>query len=192
MNTGITGVVLAGGKSERMGEDKGLMPFRGKPLVAYPLQLMEQFCSEILISAHNQAYTSFGYPVVADQVSGLGPMGGLYSCMLSSANDLHLFLSCDMPLISPAIIRLMLPYATQYEAVVPSVAGEIIPVCGFYHKDILPYLSNEIGLSHLKMKRFLSQLNTQVVDVQQPELISLFRNINTPADFDALNQNDSL
>ncbi|HPG34509.1 MAG TPA: molybdenum cofactor guanylyltransferase, partial [Lentimicrobium sp.] len=72
----ITGIVLAGGKSTRMGTDKGLMIFQGKPLVMYSIDLLSMFCGRILISSNNPEYAKFGYEIIADELPGAGPMAG--------------------------------------------------------------------------------------------------------------------
>ena len=80
----ITGIVLAGGKSSRMGQEKGLAEFDGKPMIAYALEALAPLCTEILISSNSNAYNHLGYRVVPDIIANSGPMGGIYSCMLQS------------------------------------------------------------------------------------------------------------
>ena len=73
----ITGILLAGGRSSRMGSDKGLLDFRGRLLAEYPLALLQKHCGTIIISSNNPEYGQFGYPVVADERMDCGPAGAL-------------------------------------------------------------------------------------------------------------------
>ena len=86
----FTGIILAGGKSERMGTDKGMVKFRNKFLVEYPLEALKPSCPTILISSNNDDYRIFGYPIIQDLVSDTGPMGGIYSCLLNSESHYNL------------------------------------------------------------------------------------------------------
>jgi molybdopterin-guanine dinucleotide biosynthesis protein A len=78
----LSGIILAGGKSSRMGQDKGLMLFRGKQMVQYSIELLNLFTSQILISSNNQEYNQFGFPVVSDIYKECGPIGGLHAAVL--------------------------------------------------------------------------------------------------------------
>jgi len=80
-NSGITGIILAGGKSSRMGKDKGWVLFRKKPLIDYAVELLGGICQSIVISANNSAYDKLGLPVYHDIIPDSGPMGGIYTCL---------------------------------------------------------------------------------------------------------------
>jgi molybdopterin-guanine dinucleotide biosynthesis protein A len=88
-----------------MGRDKGLCLLNGKSLVGYAIDVLKEVCHPVLISANTIDYKSFGYPVIRDKVSGIGPLGGIYSSLLKSSNELNFILSCDMPLISTDLVR---------------------------------------------------------------------------------------
>jgi len=87
INTKITGSILAGGESRRMGTEKGLVDFRGKPMIAYAVDAFLPYCDQILISANNASYNYLGFQVVKDEFPDSGPLGGIYSCLKQLQNS---------------------------------------------------------------------------------------------------------
>ena len=80
----MTAIILAGGKSRRMGTDKALLEIEGISLLNKAIQLCEQVCDTIIISSNHSGHKVFGYPVVADEIANCGPLGGIYSCLRKS------------------------------------------------------------------------------------------------------------
>jgi len=159
--TKITGIILAGGKSSRMGAEKGLIHFKGKPMIEYAIEALSPFCDQIQISANSTSYNFLGFEVIEDEVPKSGPMGGIYSCMKHSKNELNFVLSCDMPLITPQIVSHIIEFTDSYEAAIPWHGGEYFePLCAVYHKNILP-----------EFKKFIQDGNFRIPD--------LIRNVNT-------------
>jgi len=83
-NNKITGIILAGGKSSRMGMDKGFCALNGKPMVQYAIDILEQTCDSIIICSNNSDYELFDLPVIPDIIKDIGPMGGIYSGLKNS------------------------------------------------------------------------------------------------------------
>ena len=104
----ITGVVLAGGRARRMGgEDKGLVVYRGRPLVAYALDALSLIAGTILINANRnqEEYARFGYPVIEDLTDSFdGPLAGLLSAMRSAQTEYVLTVPCDCPQVDGALL----------------------------------------------------------------------------------------
>ena len=78
----ITGVILAGGKSSRMGFDKGLAILNGKPMIQYVIDVFEKLGLDIIIISNSPGYETFGYPIYNDLIPEKGPVGGIYTCLL--------------------------------------------------------------------------------------------------------------
>jgi len=182
----LTGIILAGGKSERMGKDKGLMDWKGKPLVQYSIEALRQFCDHIIISTNNDEYARFGFPLIKDEYPNIGPMGGLHAGLKASKSEHHIILSCDMPLVDAEIIRLLLTGSENYQAVVPVVDGRLIPVCAYYHWSALPLLEREIRAGLHKTVLFLQRLRVKELLIRSRGLQNKFVNINTIEDFEFL------
>lgn len=108
---GITGVVLAGGMARRMeGRDKGLVPFRGRPLVAHVVEALAPQVDELFVNANRnrEAYAGLGYPVIGDDLAGYqGPLAGILSAMRRAGHDLLLVVPCDAPLLPADFVRRM-------------------------------------------------------------------------------------
>jgi molybdenum cofactor guanylyltransferase len=181
-----TGIVLAGGKSLRMGMDKGLLQWKGKPLVEYPVEALKKFCNTIIISTNNDEYAYLGLPIVKDIHTVIGPMGGLHAGLNTSISENNIVLSCDMPLIDEEIVRLLLAGSENCQAVVPVVENRLIPVCSYYHSSALPILEKEIRAGLHKTVLFLQRLRFKELLITNPGLQNKFFNINTVEDFNHL------
>jgi molybdenum cofactor guanylyltransferase len=184
----VTGIVLAGGKSLRMGTDKGLMIFRGKPLVQYSIDLLGLFCDRILISTNNQAYRLFGYEMVPDQMEGAGPMAGISACLSNSKTELNLVLSCDMPLADRIIFQTLIDLSDGYSFVVPlDSLGRIEPLCAIYKTDSLKIMQKQLTSQNFRMTELFRHASARMV---APEEYSgqfqdkWFMNVNTISDLE--------
>lgn len=105
----LNGLVLSGGKSQRMGRDKGNIAYHGKPHREYMADILEPFCSNVLISLRDEQKValSAGYESIKDSFSGLGPYGGILSAMRHSPNSAWLSVACDQPFIEKRHIDIL-------------------------------------------------------------------------------------
>ena len=103
-----TGIILAGGKSSRMGEDKGLVLLNGKPMIQYVIEALKEVVSDIIIISNNASYNKFRIPVYADLIKDKGPVGGIYTGLYHSTTELNFCISCDVPMISSDFILWLL------------------------------------------------------------------------------------
>ncbi len=184
----LTAIVLAGGQSTRMGIDKGLMDFNGKPLISHVLEALKPLCSTILISTNKPEYEAFGYPLIADQYQGIGPMGGLHAGLLASKDTDNLLLSCDMPLVNADLLDTLLVHRMNYQAVIPVVNGQSFPICAYYNKSALAILEAEISAGLYKMQLFLKKLHAHELQLDQNVFGQKLFNINTQRDFESLKE----
>jgi molybdopterin-guanine dinucleotide biosynthesis protein A len=181
MTEKITGIILAGGQSKRMGTDKGLIGLSGKPLISYAIDTLSGICGEILISANDDAYNSFGLKVVPDLMTGQGPMGGIYSCMKAVKTKYVIVLSCDMPFVDKQIIDLLLTGKNHYQAVLPGHKGFMQPVCALYNSEILPIIEHHLFSGKLKLAGFIEMLNHKIVEISYEDEYKLL-SINTKSE----------
>lgn len=177
----ISGVVLAGGKSSRFGQDKGLFPFRGKALVDHAIDILKPICSEILISTNNpDAYGFTGQKTIADIHAGCGPIGGMHSGLFNASGQIVLFLGCDMPFVDSKVFSFLLENIGRKHAAVAVHNGFRETLCMALKKDSLPLVEQAISEKKYKILEMLELLN-----VSYPELSTqpfyhkeMFYNIN--------------
>ena len=172
-------IILAGGESRRMGEDKGLKLFKKQALVTYSIQLAKKLCKNIYISTNNADYKRFGFPIIQDIILDKGPMGGIYSGLLASETEWNLFLPCDTPFLQFDLFLEMKKHMPSNKIVVPKMENKRVhPLIGYYHKDLLPLIYDHLENNRLKMLGLLDETETYFQSVKKEESRS-FLNLNT-------------
>lgn len=173
--------ILAGGKSSRMGSDKGLITYQGKPLISH---LIDRFSSEnrkITIVSKNPDYTKFNCPVIADIHPELGPLGGIYTVLKDSQKEYSLILSCDTPHVSSKLIQALYDQLDNQEVVIPKFKDQLHPIMGFYHVSCLPTIEKAILNKDLSVQGTIRNLVVSILDCDNMDPIN-FKNINSPKD----------
>jgi molybdopterin-guanine dinucleotide biosynthesis protein A len=186
MKQGWTGVVLAGGRSSRMGRDKALIVVNGRSLLDLALDKLDAHCAELLVIGDPGKYGHVGPFVIADEWPGKGPLGGIATAMRYASNDRLLVIACDMPGLNDRLFGLLKEQlGTATDAVVPRHEGLIEPLAAAYHRSAQPAFSRCVELDVLKLSDALSQVRTshpEVVPGRDGWPADLFRNINAPGD----------
>ncbi|GAB4525554.1 MAG: hypothetical protein Fur0018_10150 [Anaerolineales bacterium] len=185
-------VIQAGGASRRMRRDKGLLPFRGRPLTGWILEQVQGFGAETLIISNTpDSYQKFGLPVYPDVLPRYGALGGLYSALHHARHDFVVVLACDMPFVNLPLLQHLCSLAPGHDIVAPRLNARTPaePFRAVYRRDLLPALRYALDAGELRIGAFLEMVDTHYVpeaDLRRfdPDLRS-FRNINTPADLEA-------
>lgn len=176
----LTGIVLAGGKSNRMGQDKAFLKLGQKRLIDYSLELMQTVTSRVIISANKFGYDGFSVPVVRDNYLNIGPLGGMEACLRFSGTTGNLFMPCDTPFLTVDFWEHLLSFAGKFDAVVPvSDDGKVEPLTGYYSREILPQMVAQIENGDYKVQNLLKIISTKYLPVNNQ---SVLKNINTPQD----------
>ena len=190
--TKITGLVLAGGRGSRMGSvDKGLQPFKGKPMVAHVLARFEPQVDEVLINANRSIdeYAAFGYRVIADTIDGFaGPLAGLHIGMTHASHPLVATVPCDSPFL-PLDLIARLATAMQDEKVDLAVAktyDQPHPVFCLVKTSLASHLQAFLESGQRKIDKWYATLN--VVEVAFDDKEAAFSNINTVEELKAFEQ----
>lgn len=182
----VTGIILAGGKSSRMGTEKGLQELCGKSLISYAIEVLSVFCSEIIISSSSDAYQSLGFRVVADEFPGIGPMGGIYSALKQSKTEKTLVLSCDLPFVSVELLSHILKNSEGYQVAVPWEGNRHYePLCGFYRSSVLDQMDSFIQKGNYKLPDLFEEISiNRLIINSELELYRehLFLNVNSKHD----------
>ena len=185
-NESITGIILAGGKSSRMGSDKAMLTYNGKKLIEYSIGLMKLVCNTVIISASNANYLAFNLPMVSDNYSNIGPLAGLEASLRHSETRINLIAPCDNPFLNVEFLNTILNNSENYDAVIPiSNDGKTEPLTGYYSREILPVIVQQIEKGDYKVQNLLKIIHTKYVLVTDKTLIN---NINTPNDLKSIVQ----
>ncbi len=185
----ISGIILAGGRSSRMGTEKGLVEFRGRTLIEYAVEALQPHCDEILISANNAAYDFLGFEVVHDEMTGTGPMGGIYSCLKKCRAPVAFVISCDVPLVGAETVGRIVDQSQDAIVAVPShESGHIEPLCGVYSKELLPLFVEFLHRGHFKLYDLLQEADVRRIQTGATTGIDpeVFANVNTIGELSAL------
>lgn len=177
----VTGIVLAGGLGRRMGGvDKGLQPFRGKPMVQWAIERLAPQVAELVINANqNRAeYERFGHRVVADELSGFaGPLAGLHAGMKAASQEIVVTVPCDSPFLPADLVARLHQSLGLGELAVAKTGAQPHPVFSLVRRSVLPHLEAFLTAGGRKIDAWYATL--QVVEVAFDDEEDAFRNINT-------------
>lgn len=164
----ITAIVLAGGKSTRMGgSDKSMLPVKGMPMIKHIIsQLMDQF-REIIISGDQERHGKLGHRVIPDETKGKGPLMGVYTCLTASSTELNFVTACDMPDINTEFIQNMLGQSDGFDIVMPVSKNNFYePLHAIYRKTVLPSAAKLLEEGKLKLSDLTSLVRTRFVRIE--------------------------
>jgi molybdenum cofactor guanylyltransferase len=182
----FTTIILAGGLSTRMGSNKALISYQGKPLIRYPLDLVSSFPGNILISANNNDLGFLGLQIVNDRINVKAPLAGIHAGLKASRTAWNLVLTCDMPHVTRELINKMsLALDADLKLVLPQHNGFIEPLCGFYHRDLIPLIENNFAagrLSLLDLPGVVPHKFFAMDGLPPAEITLLFKNVNEKRD----------
>ncbi|MGQ7946664.1 molybdenum cofactor guanylyltransferase [Flavobacterium sp. WC2509] len=187
MEKNITAIVLAGGKSERMGTDKGLLDLNGKPFIKHICEALEPIVgSNILIVSGNKEYDAFGFTRVEDIIENKGPVGGLYAALNSSKTKVNLVLSVDVPLVSTELLEwLVASHEETLMVTQTTIEGKTSPLIAIYDRSMRVVFGEHIAGKQLKLRTVIEDVKHQTIVV--PEKWSdQIQNINTQEEYQNL------
>ncbi|MDE5422670.1 molybdenum cofactor guanylyltransferase [Ancylomarina sp. DW003] len=155
----IVGIVLSGGKSRRMGQEKGLVKYQDKTLIEYAIESIQPLCDDLVISTANENYQYLSLPLIADEIPDCGPIGGIYTCMKNKPADVYLIISCDVPHV-PTELFVELLQKLDGNAVIPVGEDERKqPLIACYSSEAFSFFEDAMKSNDLKMMNLLKQLN---------------------------------
>lgn len=178
--------ILAGGKSSRMGTDKGLMPLKGKPLIERIIEQLSPVFERIIIVSNNEEYKKFGLEVIADLIKDIGPAGGIHAALHHLQAQSAFIISCDMPFITSASVSFMISRKIDSQITLPVVTQKIQPLFGVYSKDCLPEWERLLEKKIIKLQEMVSHFSLSKIEIGKVNCVNglLFSNINDKEDFE--------
>jgi molybdopterin-guanine dinucleotide biosynthesis protein A len=179
-----TAVILAGGKSSRIGRNKALLDFGGEPLIGRIHRILNTAFRRVLISANDEdTYRFLDAPVIPDIFPGGGSLAGIHSGLLTCSSQHCFFVACDMPFINIELIRYLHSLIDGNDVVIPVSDQGYEPLHAFYSRQCLSYIQSQLEQGDLKIIDFfplvkLREITRDELRLYDPEELSYF-NINT-------------
>jgi molybdopterin-guanine dinucleotide biosynthesis protein A len=190
--TAVAGVIVAGGRSSRMGgRDKAFAAVDGEPIAVRTVRLFHGLFPQVLVATDRpERFRGLEVETVADRFPGCGPLAGIHAALLASRHP-HVFVAaCDMPGLDPDVIHFLLTRIGATDAVVPRWEGDVEPLHAVYAARSLPAMEASLGAGRYAMRDFLA---TIAVDyVSEAELARVrgaarsLTNVNTPEELAAV------
>lgn len=181
---GVTGYILAGGKSSRMGTDKGLLLLEGKPMIQYVIEQMQLIFDKVVIVSNNPEYKKFGLDVIPDLIKDIGPAGGIYTALHHSGTKLNFVVSCDMPFVTAVAIEFVIRNSEESQVILLENKGRIEPLFGMYSKECEAIWLKLIEEGKIKLQEMVLNFKFKVIPIENNEIFgaNFFKNINTKED----------
>jgi molybdopterin-guanine dinucleotide biosynthesis protein A len=192
MEIEVTGVLLAGGKSRRMGEDKRYLVVGEQTLLERGLGVLRSIFQEVLVViAQDSPPLGVDARVVRDLVPDCGSLGGLYTGLTQATAPCIFVVACDMPFLNQAVIAQFTSRRATADIVMAKLAARLHPMHALYGKRCLPALEQMIRARQLKIQEIVSHASLRVQYVTEADLLTIdpsgrsFHNVNTPEDLEA-------
>jgi molybdopterin-guanine dinucleotide biosynthesis protein A len=177
----ITGVILAGGRSTRMGQDKASLPFGDETLLSRSIRLVGSVADQVMVVARaNQGgvepFLGLPVPVVFDPIDDLGPLAGIAAGLGASTTELNLIVACDMPLVKPAVLRRLLALQGEADICLAVIDGQPSPLCAVYRRAVGAVAQDMLAAGERRVMTLLDRVQTKRVDA------AVFRDIDPNLD----------
>ncbi|MGD8402199.1 MAG: molybdenum cofactor guanylyltransferase [Anaerolineales bacterium] len=187
----LTICVQAGGESRRMGQDKALMSFLGRPLIQRVVDRLSPIADEMIVTTNNpDDYRFLGLSLFPDLKPGRGALGGLFTALSSATCDVVAVVACDMPFANTSLIEASSRLLVEAEAdvVIPDSGGGLEPMHALYRRETcLPAIESAIEADKWKLISWFPQVKVRII---QPDEVKTydpsglaFWNLNTPEEF---------
>lgn len=183
-------VVLAGGKSSRMGRPKAMLPFGGEPLIVHVVRRLGLlFPDVVVVAAPGQELPELPVTLVRDDVAYQGPVGGIVYGLRASGSAAGYVTSCDVPFLSLPLVSHMASRLPGHDVVVPYWEGRPQPLHAVYRRSVLPLLEGQLERGELRPVFLYDKVRTLKVEEDEIRTVdpdgSSFFNMNTPEDYSA-------
>lgn len=190
-------VVQAGGESRRMGRNKALIPFLGRPLIQRVIERLQPLADEVIITSNQpDGFEQFQFPLVADVMPGMGALGGLYTALWAAQNPLVMVVACDMPFANRQLLQYQadLLVKEDVDVVIPGFAEGWEPFHSVYRRETcLPEIKKALEQGQKRLISWLPGVRVRYLGADEIEkydsLGIAFQNVNTQEE---LNQAEAL
>jgi molybdopterin-guanine dinucleotide biosynthesis protein A len=181
-------IILAGGKSSRMGSPKCLLPFDGEPLIAHLVRrLRSRFAEVIVVAAPDQELPPLAVKLVRDEVAFQGPVGGIYYGLQAASEETCFVTACDVPFLNLPTVEFLLAALGAADVAVAHWDGRLQPLFAVYRRSVLPFLKQQLAVGELRPTLLYEKVATKIVSAAELSGVDAqglsFININLPQDY---------
>lgn len=186
-----TGIILAGGRSSRMGTNKALLEINGKTVIENIVNELQPIVNNIIIVNNSfEDYQFLKLPMVKDSWTGMGPLAGIQAGLAASETEKNLIVACDMPFVSSQLGGILLRELTEFQAVVPEISGQLHPLFAAYRKEVQGEAEKALEQNQLRIRSIFRNIHVRIMD--NNELMNLgfhmkesdFFNMNHPEEYE--------
>lgn len=179
----ITGIILAGGKSSRMGTDKGFLMLNNKPFVQYSIDAVKPLVSEIIIVSDNSDYDVFRLKRINDITKDAGPVSGIYSGLEASKTEYNLILSCDIPFINSEVLQKLIDAVDEPSEIIQAQSeGKTMPLIALYKRTIKDKFKSFLEQDERRLRVAIEACQYKNIVLDEAHQNSTL-NVNTKEDF---------
>jgi molybdopterin-guanine dinucleotide biosynthesis protein A len=190
----MTGIILSGGKSKRMGTNKALLEIKGQRLIDRTASIMKSLFDPVIIVTNTPlVYLDLETEIVTDLYANTGALGGIYTGLFYAPSEQAFVIACDMPFIDDNFIKYMIDKSKNFDIVVPKCPDGLQPLHAIYSKKCLPRIENLLKNDDLKITGFykgfkLSTITANTIRYFDPEG-KMFINANSRQDIESIVEN---
>ena len=182
-------IVLAGGRSFRLGTDKAFLEIGGQPLIERVVERMIKIGDEVLLVTNTpKQFAYLGLRMVGDVQPGQGALGGVYSGLLAVRNEYSVVVACDMPFLDLKLLRYMILLTPGQDVVIPRIGGMLEPLHAIYSRACLRPIERVLARGGRRIVEFFPEVQVRYVDQREVDILDpkhlSFFNVNTPADLE--------
>ena len=183
----ITGIILAGGKSSRMGNDKGLLKINNKTFIELVIEAMKPLVNDILIVSNNPDHDKFGYERIGDIISDSGPLAGIHAALNHTSTRHNMVLSCDIPLITTEVLNKLIETDYEnYDVVQIKSKDKTMHLIAMYNKDCLQTCHELLQQGEKRLRVAINQMHSKSIVIDD-KWANYVKNVNTKDDLKELN-----
>ena len=186
----MTGIIMAGGSSRRIGKNKALLPWGTSTLIETIVSIVSTVCDDVIVVSNIPLpMLAESVRVIPDIIPGKGPLGGIYTGLQYAKYDCAFVTACDMPYLVPDAISYLFDESPGWDSVMPSSDGYFEPLFACYSNSCLPVIESMLAINQLRVDEMLPKIRCRLIEqhnfrVFDPEL-NLFKNLNTLDDYEA-------
>jgi molybdopterin-guanine dinucleotide biosynthesis protein A len=184
----LSGAILAGGQSRRMGRDKGQLMLNGETLVARMVRTLRVLCDDVAVVTNTpEPFARLGVRLIGDVIPGGGALSGIHAGLANARHEFTVVVACDMPFLNTELVRHMALLAPTYDAVVPRWQGELEPLHAIYSRNCITPIEPLLRQGGRRIIEFYDYIRVRYLEREEilrfdPDGLSFF-NVNSPQDW---------